>query len=147
MVDIENAGLITDFWGEWPDFHDAELRVLRLESPPTGIAFVEATFDVMRFSPERDEHGYARSYHWARTAIRFTDAAGVIIDGGFSGQNVLQTLSMRERTEEERKTEWGGDYDRLRYIVDFVPIPGFCAISFFCGTICVLSVEQLAPAA
>ena len=147
MVDITRSDLITGFWGEWPDFHDAELRCLCLESPGNGVAHVEATFDVIRFSGQRDENGSASGYHRGRVTMRFEDAEALIIDGGFGSQNVLNALVLRARTDEERRSEAGGDHAALPYFVEFVPIPGFCNISFLCAMITVLRVEEVAPAA
>lgn len=143
MVDIDHSARLTDLFGHWPHFHDAELRALRLEAPRGGGPWMEADIEVAEMSAEVDERGYYRDRQRALTTIRFDNVLDVAVFD-FRFQNVLNALEIRETTPEERHA--GPAWGSRRYHVAFLPIPGFCEVAFFCDAIEVLSAIPVARA-
>ena len=90
-VEIQRAELLTDLFGHWPDFHDADLLSLQLTASKEAI--LEAEFEVAEMSDEVDGGGYFRDRQRARTRLRFTRVARArLLD--FYDQNVLSELSI-----------------------------------------------------
>ena len=142
MVEIEHSARLADLFGHWPDFHDAELRALRLEAPRDGGPWLEADIEVAEMSVEVDERGYYRDRQRALTTIRFNNVLDVgVLD--FRFQNVLDALELRETTGAERSSA-GATWGARRYHVTFVPIGGFCEVAFFCDAVEVLKAVPVA---
>ena len=88
-VEIQRAELLTDLFGHWPDFHDADLLSLQLTASEEAI--LEAEFEVAEMSDEVDEEGYFRDRQRARTRLRFTRVARTrLLD--FYDRNILSEL-------------------------------------------------------
>jgi hypothetical protein len=143
MVEIENAHLLVDVFGHWPDFHDAELRTLRLDAMGADGAMLEVEIEVAEMSSEIDERGYYRDRRRCRAMLHF----GNVLDAsvvGFRYQNVLEALEVTELNPEERQTAepWG----ERRYRVRFIPIPAFCEVEFLCDSMSVVTVTPVVPA-
>lgn len=144
MVEIEHSARLADLFGHWPNFHDAELRALRLEAPRNGRPWLEADIEVAEMSAEVDERGYFRDRQRALTTIRFNNVLDVgVLD--FRFQNVLDALELRETTAAER-TQAGPAWATRRYHVAFVPIGGFCEVAFLCDAVEVLKAVPIARA-
>ena len=136
MVEIHNSACLTDLFGHWPGFHDAEVRALRLEAPREGQASLEADIEVAETSGDTDERGYYRDRQRVLATLRFEHILEVtVLD--FRFQNVLDALEIRECTEAERDPP-GPAWAARRYHVAFVPIPGFCEVLFLCDTVAVI---------
>ena len=144
MDTIEHSERLTRWFGHWPDFHDAELRALRLDaSTPDGLV-VEADIEVAEMSGEVDERGYYRDRQRCRTTLRFRNASHVALDE-FRAQNVLDDFIVQELdpVEAERRAfPWAAH----RLHVEFVPIPGFCAVVLLCDAVEVVHAESILAA-
>ena len=144
MVEIEHSARLVDLFGHWPDFHDAELRALRLEAPRDGRPSLEADIEVAEMSDEIDERGYYRDRQRALTTIRFSNVLDVsVLD--FRFQNVLDALQLRETTLAERP-QGGAAWAARRYHVTFVPIGGFCEVALLCDAVEILKAVPVARA-
>lgn len=62
MPTIENQELVTEIFGEWPSFHDAEVVSLRLDRQGEGGGedgpTLDAAIHVWRTTEEVDPRGY-----------------------------------------------------------------------------------------
>lgn len=142
MVEIENAELLTSYFGHWPDFHDAELLAIRLETTmQERKASLEADIEVAEYSPEVDEKGYYKDRRRCHTTLRFERVLDVALDG-FAYQNVLDDIEIREITPEEQASD--PEWWKRRYQMRFAPIAGFCEVLFRCDSIAVLSAVPVA---
>ena len=144
MIEIEGARLLEDLFGHWPDFHDAELRAVRLEAPGNGPASLELEIEVAEMSSEVDDRGFFRDRQRCRATFRFNDVLNVVLDG-FRYQNVLNALEIAELAAKEREIE-GAGWGERRYRVRLIPIPAFCAVEFLCDSLTVLSATPVARA-
>jgi hypothetical protein len=140
MSEFEHAERLTTLFGHWPDFHDAELRALRLDAAAPGGPVLEADVDVAEPSAEVDERGYYRVRQSARTTLRFHNVAGVALDE-FRAQNVLDAIVVR-RLPPEEAAALGDPWGAQSLAVDFQPIPGFCSVSFRCDRAEVAAAES-----
>ncbi|HKG14518.1 MAG TPA: Imm50 family immunity protein [Pyrinomonadaceae bacterium] len=92
---ITNVEALTDIFGRFPSFHDAEIHSLRLERGGDGGPSLEAKIHVFEMTAETDESGrYVLKNHTLVT-FRFTDVVMVEVNG-FNGQNVLALLDIVE---------------------------------------------------
>ena len=142
MVEIENAALLADLFGHWPDFHDAELRALRLDTTDPAGVVLEADVEVAEMSHEVDARGYYGDRQRCRATLRFGGVLNARVDG-FRRQNVLDALALEELGPAERAAA-GEGWGARRYRVRLVPIGGFCAVEFLCDTV---AVAHAAPVA
>lgn len=144
MTEIEHAERLANCFGHWPDFHDAELRALRIDTERAGGPVLAVDIDVTEYSPEVDARGYYIPRQSCRTTLRFRNVTNVAMDS-FGAQNVLDALDVRVLEPEqadERAAPWGA----RRLEVEFVPIPGFCGLTFLCdGAEVVRAESTLAP--
>ncbi len=144
MVEIEHAERLSALFGHWPDFHDAEIRALRLTSPGGGPAAVELDVDVAEMSAEVDERGYYKPRQSCAATLRFEDVVGASLTD-FGLQNVLDALEVAELPEAERAAA-GGFRGGRRYRVRCVPIGGFCEVELLCERIVVVRAVSLLAA-
>lgn len=143
MVEIDNSALLVNLFGHWPDFHDAELRGLRLEAPHRGQPSLEADIEVAEMSLEVDARGYFRERQRVLTTLRFANVLEVAVSD-FRDQNVLDALEIRDSTAEGSATDLVSGVRRYR--VTFVPISGYCGVTFLCDGIEVLRARPMARA-
>ena len=141
-VEIRNAALLADLFGHWPQFHDAEVRSLRLDSPRGGAGSLEVDLEVAE--SDVDERGHYRDRQRCRTTLRFDRVLDVRING-FSYQNVLDALEIEELSATER-AQAGDERRTRRYRVRFVPVPAFCSVELFCDVIAVVDAVAVARA-
>lgn len=130
MHQIEHAERLVDLFGHWPSFHDAELRALRFDAQARGGAALEVDVDLAEFTGEVDARGHATVRQSCRTTLRFRNVNRVTLVE-FRRQNVLDDLAVRlldPPDPAEHVVPWGP----RRLEVEFVPIPGFCALTFRC---------------
>ena len=89
---------------------------------------------------EVDERGYYRAKQRCWTTLRFRNVTRVAMDE-FRAQNVIDELAVRvlDPAEAERRAfPWGA----RRLEVEFIPIPGFCALIFLCDAVEVVHAES-----
>ena len=92
---VENAVALTDIFGYWPSFHDAEVLTLHLERADKDGPSLEARIHVFHRSDRIDERGfYIREHHTIAT-LHF---ANIDLNdlGGFNGSNVLSEIEIEE---------------------------------------------------
>jgi hypothetical protein len=130
---IQHSHLLTDIFGRWPSFHDAEvLRILldRDESKLVGPS-LEAKIHVFEMTSEVDERNrYVLKNHVAVT-IRFIEIYNLSMKD-FNHQNVLQGLNIDDISDPQ--------FERIKFEVSFDGIFGI-SVRLQCNSISVVSVE------
>ena len=130
---IQNSHLLTDIFGRWPSFHDAEiLRVVLDRGDVQSFSpYLQATIHVFEMTPQIDERGsYVLKNHVA-VSLRFIEIYELKLEE-FNQQNVLQGLSISNVSNRQ--------LERIRFEVSFDGIFGVTA-KFQCNSIRVESVE------
>jgi Immunity protein 50 len=136
MVAIENASRLTELFGHWPSFHDAEIIAVRLRAESSAPSTLELELEIAELSSEVDEAGYYRDRQRCRATLRFENVSELSLMD-FGPQNVLDDLVVRPTQPGDRERLKGFWGDR-RYHVRFEPIPGFCDIELYCDRMTVL---------
>ena len=137
MIDlskIQNSYLLTDVFGKFPSFHDAEVHQLNLVRGETRSfnPTLSALIHVFEMTPEVDEKNHYVLKNHVLVEFRFSKVSDLEI-AGFNHQNVLQFLEITETAEaEDAETE---------FEVLFEGIFGVSA-KFHCETI---SIELVTP--
>ena len=146
MIEIQKASLLTDLFGHWPDFHDAEIRGLRIDASDYRDPVLEIDFEVAEMSEETDDRGYYRDRQRARTTISFARVANLRIEGVFS-QNVIGELSLEPTGAADFDEVLGSDDARARrqHRVSWTSSLGMGA-SFLCDEISVVAATVSARA-
>lgn len=130
---IQNSHLLTDIFGRWPSFHDAEvLRIIldRDEARPI-TPYLQATIHVFEMTSQINERGeYVLKNHVAVT-FRFIEIYELSLED-FNQQNVLQGLSVFDVSDRQ--------LERIKFEVSFDGIFGISA-KFQCNSISIESVE------
>lgn len=98
---IENGSLVTEVYGGWPSFHDAEVKHLALAEGSTVEAAVQA-FEITR---ETTEHGYLRLDNHRLVTLRFTGARNIEL-AGWDMQNPVMGISFDYLDEDEGNARW-----------------------------------------
>jgi hypothetical protein len=145
MIQIENAQTLSDLFGHWPDFHDAEVITLRLDATEHSGPQLEVEFEVAEMSSEVDERGYFKDRQRVRTTLRFDRVARLRLSD-FLEQNVLGSLELSEAAADEYDEMYGtGPRGRRKYRVKWDSSVG-CEADFLCDTIEVLAASAFARA-
>jgi hypothetical protein len=145
MIEIDNEATLSDLFGHWPDFHDAELITLRLDATDRSGPLLEAEFEVAEMSSEIDERGYYKDLQRARTTLRF-NRVGRLLLSDFLEQNVLSSLELSEAGPDDYDRFFGtGPVGRRRYRVKWDSAIG-CEADFLCDTLEVLTASPFARA-
>jgi hypothetical protein len=133
---IENAEALSDVFGYWPSFHDAEVVRIALDrSGPQGPT-LDAAIHVFHMTSDVDASGHFVLTHHTLVVLRFTKI--VLRDlHGFNSQNSLSGLNIVaiDPTQNEGR----------RYGVGWDANWGIEA-DFDCQSITVVSVEPFSPA-
>jgi len=145
MIEIDNESILSDLFGHWPDFHDAELITLRLDATEHSGPRLEAEFEVAEMSSEIDERGFYKDLQRARTTLRFDRVARLLVSD-FLEQNVLSGLELSVAGPDDYDTFFGkGPEGRRRYRVKWDGPVG-CEAEFLCDTIEVMAASPFARA-
>lgn len=132
---IENVELLTDIFGEFPSFHDAEVVVLTLSSGNYAAPVtLEASIHAFEMTSEVVGNSYVRKHHTLVT-FQFDDVLDIKIED-FAHQNVLQDLCF----EDIRHKNLGN----IKFDVEFQGVVGLDA-KFRCRAIRILSAEPFTP--
>ena len=124
---IRNAVLVTDIFGYWPSFHDAEIVSIRLERAP-DVPYLEAVIDVFQMTDEINVDGYYVNKNNTLVTLRFSDLQLHSLDS-FNHQNVLFELTIEPKTDSD-----------FRFAIAFSSSYG-CEAHFDCNTIEVIQAE------
>lgn len=128
---VRNNSLLSDIFGEWPSFHDAEVLELRLDRNGPGGVELEAKVHLFETTSEVTPEGFHRLQNHTLATLLFTGVDGLSLDG-FNHQNVLFGLSLVDISDRQ--------LDQLRWEVAFDSSHGVAA-RFLCETVAVVTAE------
>jgi hypothetical protein len=114
---IQNSHLLTDIFGRWPSFHDAEVLRIMLDRDEARLfgPYLQATIHLFEMTPQIDERGrYVLKNHVAVT-FRFIEIYELKLED-FNHQNVLQGLSIYNVSDRQ--------LERIKFEVSFDGIFG-----------------------
>jgi hypothetical protein len=130
---IQNSCLLTDIFGRWPSFHDAEVLRITLDrdEPHPFSPNLQATIHVFEMTSQIDEQGrYVLKNHVAVT-FRFLEIYELQLED-FNHQNVLQGLRIIDVSDRQ--------LERIELEVSFDGIYGLSA-KFQCNSITIEAVK------
>ena len=90
---IENASAVTEVFGHWPDFHDAEVHAFSVSRDGSEAPSIEARIHVFEMTPDVDDRGHLLTRDHRLVTLFFANVAALELDG-FNEQNVLFSLSL-----------------------------------------------------
>jgi hypothetical protein len=104
---IENASLLTDRFGYWPSFHDAEIVRARFEREGPDAPWMECDIHVFEMTPEVDLEGHYVLTKHTLVTLRFCDI-GLEEFKWWNHQNVISSLDIGpvEDPGEHARQEW-----------------------------------------
>jgi hypothetical protein len=123
---IENAELITNIFGNWPSFHDAEIHTILITRDCVSGPCMDATIHHWHSTSEVDSKGYLISKNHTLSTIRFSGVTDLQMRD-FNHQNVLWDLEITELANPGEG-----------FAVSMPPSYG-CEATFKCKTIRVIS--------
>lgn len=134
---IQHSHLLTDIFGHFPSFHDAEVLRLTLErgSVQSFSPYLQATIHVFEMTSQIDESGRYVLKNHAAVTFRFTEIYELSLED-FNQQNVLQGLYIVDVSDRQ--------LERIKFEVTLEGIHGVTA-KFQCNSISVESVEPFVP--
>jgi len=137
MVEIQGAELLTQIFGHWPSFHDAEVVRISLSRTSDFVLgpACELEIHVFEMTSELDEKRRYVLRHHTLVTIRCEGVRESEL-GGFNNQNVLGGLDL---AEVERP---GGD--RIRWELTLDPSYGVSA-RFACESVRIVAVRAWNP--
>lgn len=134
---IKNSGLLTEIFGRWPSFHDAEVISIELFRDPksTNEPSLRAKIYVFEATSELDDRGFyvLKNHELVTFLFSGIDENSV---AGFNQQNVLGDLSIEDISSRQ--------LDRLKFEVHFASIFGVEA-EFNCRAVEVEALEPFGP--
>jgi Immunity protein 50 len=133
-TEIQNSHLLTDIFGRFPSFHDAEVLRITLErgSVQSFSPYLQATIHVFEMTSQIDERGRYVLKNHAAVTFRFAEIYELSLED-FNQQNVLQGLYIVDASDRQ--------LERIKFEVALEGIHGVTA-KFLCNSI---SVESVAP--
>jgi Immunity protein 50 len=134
MPEIERGDLVTDVFGRWPSFHDAEVLRLRLDHEGPAGPWLEADIYAFEMTSEIDERGLYVLDKQHVVTLRFDGLVGLDVRW-FSQQNVISTLAIETAADVEEPA--------VRWHVDIGSSVGMEA-EFNCASVRVVGVEPVA---
>lgn len=130
---VVNSSKLTNIFGHWPSFHDAEVIDLHLRlgdimpaSNIPRIPVLAAQIHLWELTDQVDLRGYYVVKNHTLATLRFKDARDIELRG-FSIQNVIFGLSIK--TQEHSQGPWKRTFD-----VEFEPVAQF-GLTFSCSEI------------
>jgi len=110
MAAIVGAERVTEIYGRWPAFHDAEVLRVRLDHDGAKGAALEADIHIFAMTPELDAGGcYVLCDHHVVT-LRFDGLSGLDLRW-FGSQNVVSTLDIDEAGDPDETIDvWKVDF-------------------------------------
>lgn len=134
---IEHGSLLTDIFGRWPSFHDAEVISIELFRNPKGTnePSLRAKIYVFEATPEVDSRGFFILKNHVLATLIFGGIGDNSI-AGFNQQNVLSDIAITDISSRQ--------LDKIKFEVHFPSIFGVEA-ELKCRTIKVEAVEPFGP--
>jgi hypothetical protein len=92
---IKNSNLLTQFYGRWPSFHDAEVVSFELFRDAINLSEpnIRAKIHVHEMTSEVDQHGFFVLKNHKNAVFLFTGIDECSVSG-FNQQNVLMDLAI-----------------------------------------------------
>jgi hypothetical protein len=130
---IENSVLLTDIFGRWPSFHDAEVLSITLDRGEARIfnPTLRVAVHVYEMTPEIDNRNRYVLKHHVVVTFHFSRVIQISLQD-FNHQNVLSHLSIVDLSDRQ--------LEHIRFEVTFEGTFGVTA-NFQCGSIAIESVE------
>jgi Immunity protein 50 len=134
---IEHSKLLTDVFGRWPSFHDAEVVSLELSRESKGISQpnLKARIHVFEATPEVDSQGFYILKNHVLVSFLFSGIDESTVTG-FNQQNVLWDLAIIDISSKQ--------LEYLKFEVHFSSSFGVEA-EFKCRSVEVESVKPIGP--
>ena len=136
-AEIENAAAVTDVFGYWPTFHDAEVHYITLGREGADRPYLEARIHVFEMTSDVDDAGFYVRRHHRMVTLRFGNIADEQVCW-FNQQNALMGIAISTAREAPKED------DRRRWHVHFAGSFG-CDVDLLCDRIAVTSVEPFLP--
>jgi len=106
---VVNHNLITDWFGRWPSFHDAEVLSMYLDRRPLekgrGPSLV-ICLHAFEMTSEVDDRGYYKSDKHAIITLEFDGVEEIALDD-FNCQNVIWQLNLEDTVNQEGQPALG----------------------------------------
>lgn len=136
MSEIRNEHLLTDVFGRFPSFHDAEVVSISLNRHGLdSFAELEALVHVFEMTNQIDEEGRYVLQHHSLVKFKFSRIINLEL-ADFNQQNVLAYLEITKPSDRDR--------DKVKFRVYFRGIHGVTA-RFHCEAVSIESVEPFNP--
>jgi hypothetical protein len=132
---IENASALTDVFGRWPSFHDAEVVSISLDREGVAGPEIITAIHVFEITSEVTPEGFYGLQHHTRVTFNFEGVEEVEL-AGFNDQNALFDLIFEDISS--RQLDW------LKWDVRFDSSHGVGA-SFMCRAIRIDNVVPFEP--
>jgi hypothetical protein len=132
---IDNGETLTEVFGQWPSFHDAEVHGIRLDRGCAGPPSLAADIHVFQITSVVTPDGYYALENHTLLTLHFRGVDQLEL-GGFNHQNVLLGLELNDISARQ--------LDVLRWEVAFDSSFGVSA-RFLCEGIGVLGAEPFEP--
>lgn len=133
-MDVINRAALTDRFGGWPSFHDAEVYGLRLESGQRSSGVAALALEIHVFAIDgRLPDGRLNFVNHSLVTLGFEEIEELEMDG-FGPQNVLDDLLLEEVHQAAG-----------RQIQVTLPSNNGLEASFRCRSVTVLDVSDLEP--
>ncbi len=95
---IINAEIVQQYFGYWPNFHDAEITKVTFESHSTGRYSVTLVIAAFETTNEVTKQGYYKQIKNCNLEIQFIGIEGIKFKG-FDHQNVIFDLAFEEKDD------------------------------------------------
>ena len=111
---ITGAEKLTDIFGYWPSFHDAEVLWIRLDRLPYTEQYgpvLEAVIHAFEITSEVDPDGFYVVRHHVRVHLRFEGVTELQLEG-FNNQNALMGLGVKNICDRQMENiRWEVQFD------------------------------------
>lgn len=136
-IKIDNDNLLTDRFGRWPSFHDAEVIRARFEREGLDAPFMECEIHVFEMTSEVDASGHYVLRNHTLVTLRFCNI-GLEEFKWWNDQNALSGLHI-EPVEESTP------YDRDDWSIEVVFGSSYgCEAKLVCTTVKVIAAKDFA---
>lgn len=132
---VENAEALTDIFGRWPSFHDAEVLSIHLDRADEDGPSLEARVHVFGMTNEVDDRGYFLLTNHTLITLRFSNIILRYLRW-FNEQNSLSGLGIEQVDPAENEGRTLGVSFDSNYGVE---------LDLLCNRITVRSVEPFTP--
>jgi len=134
---IEHSKLLTDVFGRWPSFHDAEVVSLELFRESKGVSEpnLKSKVHVFEATPEVDGQGFYILKNHVLVSFLFYGIDESTV-AGFNQQNVLWDLEITDISSRQ--------LEHLRFAIHFFSSFGVEA-EFKCRSVEIESIEPIGP--